>query len=283
MKPLTLLLLLLSTTASARLLIDYHGGDAPSVLGNVELEGQDLGCKILNGQAGNSAFIKAETDKTTGKPSLHFKRDPHFRRAEVKALPGSGQVSEGKTYYIGYNFRLSAWKRDLVIFQWKKWDKLAEPQQNIPLYVHYNQDGNLVIEYTIPGTNGSNRSIVWTGPLPVSSLSHKLAFVINTKNDGTGWLEFYLNGSKQTFNSQWGGTQRLQNVYLFTGPTSPKFGIYRGEAAAEAGQGDTFCPASGIYTGAQAPSGTDRIFNSWIYRVQISDSSLSEISEAGGV
>lgn len=283
MKPTALLLFLLSTTASARLLVDYRGGDAPSVLGNTELEGQDLGCKITNGQAGNAAFIKAEVDKTTGKPSLHFKRDPHFRRAEVKALPGDGQLVAGKTYYIGYNFRVSTWKKDLVIFQWKKWDKLAEPQQNIPLYVFYNQNGDLVIEYTIPGGNGSNRSIVWTGPLPASGLNHKLAFVINTKNDGTGWLEFYLNGAKQTFNSQWGGKQRLENVYLFTGPTSPKFGIYRGEAPAEPGQGDLYCPANRIYTGPQAPSGTDRIFNSWIYRVQISDSSLAEVAEAGGV
>lgn len=166
----------------------------------------------------------------------------------------------------------------------KKWDKTAEPQQNIPLYVHFNANLDLVIEYTIPGGSGSNREIVWTGPLSVgASTNHHLAFVINTKNDGTGWLEFYLEGVKQKFNSAWGGTTRLSNVYLLTGDTSPKFGIYRGEAAAGSSDGDKYCPSNGVYTGEVAPSGTDRIYNSWVYRVQISDSSIDDIKEAGGL
>lgn len=121
MKTSSSLLVLLSSflLSSATLLVDYHGGDAASVLGNVELEGQELGCKILNGQAGNACFIKPEVDSATGKNSLHFKRDPHFRRAEVKALyTSTGKAVANKTYYIGYNFRLSKAYEDLVIFQW---------------------------------------------------------------------------------------------------------------------------------------------------------------------
>ncbi|RPB10267.1 hypothetical protein P167DRAFT_547358 [Morchella conica CCBAS932] len=287
MKTSSSLLVLLSSflLSSATLLVDYHGGDAASVLGNVELEGQELGCKILNGQAGNACFIKPEPDSATGKNSLHFKRDPHFRRAEVKALyTSANKAVVDKTYYIGYNFRLSKAYEDLVIFQWKKWDKTAEPQQNIPLYVFFNENLDLTIEYTIPGGTGSNREVVWTGPVSVgANTNHHLAFVINTANDGTGWAEFYLDGVQQNFNAAYGGGKRLKNVYLFTGDTSPKFGIYRGEAAAGADDGDKYCPANNIYTGETAPSGTDHIFNSWIYRVQISDSSLSEVAEAAGL
>lgn len=141
-----------------------------------------------------------------------------------------------------------------------------------------------MIEYTIPGGSGSNRDIVWTGPVSAGTgTEHHLGFVINTKNDGTGWAEFYLDGVQQKFNSKWGGGTRLSNVYLFTGDTSPKFGIYRGEAAAGANDGDKYCPSSGVYTGEVAPAGTDRIYNSWIYRVQISDSSLSDVKEAAGL
>jgi hypothetical protein len=121
MKTSPSLLVLLSSflLSSATLLVDYHGGDAASVLGNVELEGQELGCKIINGQAGNACFIKPEVDSATGKPSLHFKRDPHFRRAEVKALyTSANKAVVDKTYYIGYNFRLSKAYESLVIFQW---------------------------------------------------------------------------------------------------------------------------------------------------------------------
>lgn len=163
----------------------------------------------------------------------------------------------------------------------KKWDKVAAPAQNIPLYVFFNSKLDLVIEYTIPGGSGSNREIVWTGPFPVGPNNpHHLAFVINTKNDGTGWAEFYLDGKKQTFNEKWGGKTRLENVKLFTGDTSPKFGIYRAEAS---GGGKQFCPSNNKYTGEAVSAGTDRVFDSYLYRVQISDSSLDEIAEAAGL
>ncbi|KAL7272649.1 hypothetical protein RUND412_004538 [Rhizina undulata] len=284
---LLLLPFLLSPIVTGTLLVDYRGGDAPSVLGNAELEGQDLGCKIINGDAGNAAYIRAELDAATGKPSLHFHRDPHFRRAEVKALPGGTypQAVENRTYYIGYHFRVATEVDSLVIFQWKKWDKVAEPAQNIPLYVYF-ESANLTIQYTIPGGTGSNRSVVWTGPLsvgPTAAYEHHLAFAINTANGGTGWLEFYLDGEKQTFDPAWGGKKRLENVYLLTGPTSPKFGIYRGEAAATEGQGDVFCPGNYSYSGEVAPVGTERVFDSWVYGVQVSDGCLRDVAEAGGL
>lgn len=165
----------------------------------------------------------------------------------------------------------------------KKGDKKAAPAQNIPLYVFFTSSGQLTIEYTIPGGSGSNRERVWTGPVPVGKGTEiKLGFIINTKNDKTGWLEFYVGGVQQRFNSKWGGGLRLSNVSLFTGDTWPKFGIYRAEKAAGPGDGKKYCPANGVYTGSSAPDGSDRIFNSWIYKVQISDSSKGEVAKAAG-
>lgn len=162
----------------------------------------------------------------------------------------------------------------------KKWNKDAEPKQNIPLYVHYNSDKQLIIEYGIPGGDGSNRVTIWTGPLPFGTgTSNKLGFIINTGSNGSGWLEFYVNGVRQKFNSVGGGGTRMENMFTFTGDTSPKFGIYRGEVE---DKNPKYCPSSGVFTGEQAPAGSDRIFNSWIYRVQISDASKAEAAEAAG-
>jgi len=73
--------------AAAKLIIDFKGDDHPDTLGILELEGQDLGCKLTS--AGNAAFIRTEKDPTTGTDALHYHRDPHFRRAEVMAMAGA--------------------------------------------------------------------------------------------------------------------------------------------------------------------------------------------------
>lgn len=141
------------------------------------------------------------------------------------------------------------------------------------------------MEYTIPGQDGSHRVIVWTGPIAAGTgTSNKLGFIINTGTNGSGWVELYVNGVQQKFNSVGGGGTRMSNVDLFTGDTSPKFGIYRGELPLDLSAANIakFCPDSGVYTGEAAPSGSDRIFNSWIYRVQISDTSKAEAAEAAG-
>lgn len=127
------LVLMMSTAllATSKLVVDYTGGQDASVLGNVELEGLDLGCKIINGEAGNAAFIKPEDDSSNGKPSLHLKRDPRFRRAEIKALAKSdNKVQRNKTYFIGYNFRLSTAKNAMAVFQWYVFDSRLPPPSN---------------------------------------------------------------------------------------------------------------------------------------------------------
>ena len=109
----TIIALALASLTSAELLVNYSGGQPISALGGAEMEGGELHCAINS--AGNACFIRPEKDNDNGRQSLHFKRDPHFRRAEVKAL--DGQVKANNHYYIGYNFRLSAVGDGLVPFQ----------------------------------------------------------------------------------------------------------------------------------------------------------------------
>ncbi|EJD54660.1 hypothetical protein AURDEDRAFT_179764 [Auricularia subglabra TFB-10046 SS5] len=258
------LVLAASSQAWGKLLIDYHGGDAPSKLGKIELERFSLGDHVSAGRGGSDVFIKAEDDNALGLPALHYKRSAHFRRAEVRML--DHDIKEGKTYYVGFTLRLTNSRPGLVFFQWKKADKFVSPRQNIPFHMEFVGRDELTLGYTTPGGNGSQRKPVWRGKFSTGNSTshiHKVAFAINTKNDGSGWLEFYLDGVKQTFDN---GQDRLKNVYLFTGRTFPKLGIYRGEAAV-----------------GNERNTKDHVFNSFVYRVQISDRSLDEIAEAGGI
>ena len=52
---------------------------------------------------------------------------------------------------------------------------------------------------------------------------------------------------------------------LWTGETYPKFGIYRGEK------------------GDHDADGESNVFDLWVYRVQISDANLDEVSAASGI
>jgi len=249
----TILPIVFASLASATVLLDYKGGDEPSKLGNVELEGQNLGDKIKDG--GDDVYIRPDTDPESGLKALHYHREPHFRRAEVKAM--ANKIEEDKTYYIGYHLRLEKTLDSLVIFQWKKHDKTVSPVQNIPFHLEFEGD-ELTLGYTVPD---GDRTPQWKGKFAAGSVHH-IGMVVNTANNGSGYLELYIDNEKQTFDN---GKDRLDDIYLFTGPTSPKFGIYRAEQSEGNSDNDD-----------------SHRFDSWVYRVMISDQSLDEVAEAAG-
>ncbi|KAH7098956.1 hypothetical protein BKA62DRAFT_641670 [Auriculariales sp. MPI-PUGE-AT-0066] len=210
----------------------------------------------------DTVMVQQDNDTHIGMPCLHYKRSPNFRRAEVKALQ-DGAVKPNKKYYIGYTLRLSHAAPGLVIFQWKKQDKEAAPKQNIPFHLTFkgaaSGTSNLHLEYTTPGSDGSNRSSIWSGTFSTGNdiaNVHKLGFVIDTNDSCGGTLEFWLDGSQRLKRSK---------LCLFTGDTHPKWGIYRGEADA----------------GSSDPNSW-HTFNSYVYRVQVSDIRKSDVAEAAG-
>ncbi|KZV85906.1 hypothetical protein EXIGLDRAFT_725416 [Exidia glandulosa HHB12029] len=244
--------------ANAKLLIDYRGGDPVSKLGTVDMEHQNLGDHVAAGTGGSNVFIKPENDSKLGVPCLHYKRAPHYRRAEVKNLQHN-TLSANKKYFIGYTLRLSHARSGLVIFQWKKQDKDAAPKQNIPFHLEFEGANKLTLGYTTPGSNGSNRTAIWDGTFSTGSSMdnvHKIGLAIDTASDCNGKLELWLDGKKEFSRS---------NLCTWTGDTYPKWGMYRGEAAA----GDDSDPAG-------------HTFNSYVYRVQFSDSSKAEVAESAG-
>ena len=100
-------------SSTSTLLIDYSALSPIPDLGECQLEGSFLHDTIPC--PGNSSiYIKPGAD-TTGKPALHYHRDPTFRRAEVE---GKGPYAANKNYYVGYEFSLSNVHEHLAIFQW---------------------------------------------------------------------------------------------------------------------------------------------------------------------
>jgi hypothetical protein len=76
------------------------------------------------------------------------------------------------------------------------------------------------------------------------------------------------------------GQQKYSGMTLVTAETYPKFGIYRAEQATE---DKTYCPSNQVFSGPAVPSGNADVYNSWVYRVMISDTSMDEVSEAAGL
>ena len=99
--------------STSTLIIDYSAPSPILDLGECQLEGSFLHDRIPC--PGNSSiYIKPGAD-ATGKPALHYHRDPTFRRAEVE---GKGPYAANKHYYVGYKFSLGNVHEHLTIFQW---------------------------------------------------------------------------------------------------------------------------------------------------------------------
>jgi len=249
---------LLLAVARAALLVNFQGANAFYDLGYPELEGSFLG-DARTQSAG--AYIRTDVDPVTHQKALHYHRTPHFRRAEVRVL--DGLLMRDTTYYIGYELRLTHQVESLVIFQWKRDDKLAAPADNYPFNLVFGPDGLLTMEYTTPGSTGSNRTTVWRGPFATGNKVHKLGIAVNTAPAGFGWVELWVDGVRQKFLD---GARTLNHAQLLNGECKLKFGIYRGEAA----------------PGSKDPASM-HTFDSYVYRVQVSDKGWSEVLAAAGV
>ena len=108
-----LIICLLAATMNATLIVNYSAPGLATDLGTPQLEstaGHPVPADATNGQA----YIKPDYD-SSGKPALHYHRDPSYRRAEVKA---KGNYAENKRYFVGYQFSLSNIHEHLVLFQW---------------------------------------------------------------------------------------------------------------------------------------------------------------------
>ncbi|KAL9102999.1 MAG: hypothetical protein Q9163_001919 [Psora crenata] len=247
-----LLVLLSAALSCATLLVDYTAPASVSALGSPQLQSAE-GNFISASEGGSHGYIRTEKDED-GREALHFHRDPTYRRAEVLA---KGSYAEGKRYFVGYEFKLSNVHQHLALFQWKKADKFSDPIQNIPFNIQFNlkEPTRPSVGYTPPG---EKYRTIWTSPSPFSTdKTHNIALAWDTTmGSNNNKLQMWLDGES---------VLESDGLDLWTGYTYPKFGIYRGE------EGDH---DNGPHS---------NVFDSWIYKVQISDKSLDEIAESSGL
>lgn len=114
----------------------------------------------------------------------------------------------------------------------------------------------LSLGYTAPGTD-ANYSPLWTDSSDFTlNTTHNIALAWDTKSGGNNNLQVWLDGESVV---------NKGGLSLWTGAVYPKFGIYRGED----GDHDT--------------SGESNMFDLYVYKVQLSDASLDEVSGASGL
>ena len=129
--------------------------------------------------------------------------------------------------------------------------------QNIVFNLQWTEElpTRLSLGYTPPPDN--KYSTIWTDSSDFAlNTTHNIALAWDTKSGGNNKLQMWLDGKKVLSKS---------GLSLWTGDVYPKFGIYRGE--------------KGDHDGG----GLSNEFDLWVYRVQLSDKSLDEVSESSGI
>lgn len=113
----------------------------------------------------------------------------------------------------------------------------------------------LSLGYTPPG--GDDYETLWTDSSEFSvNKTYNIALAWDTFSGGNNKLQLWLDGM---------AVMEQSGLSLWTGDVYPKWGIYRGEK----GDHDT--------------AGESNVFDSWVYRVQLSDADLTEVAASSGV
>ena len=144
----------------------------------------------------------------------------------------------------------------------KRDNKKVPPKDNIPFHMEFSDTETLNLQVTTPGGSGSNRKTIASAKLKTHQLNH-IALAIDTKMNGGGpvsknnRIAWWVNGKKVHDAAEYSTWSSKTKTY-------PKFGLYRGENDGGSGGGSRYT------------------YDSFVYRVQISDKSLKEISDSSG-
>ncbi|GAB7348210.1 hypothetical protein MBLNU459_g6211t2 [Dothideomycetes sp. NU459] len=186
-------------------------------------------------------------------------------RAEVEAGP-SNLWQADQQYYIGYDLMITNNATGLVIFQLMREDETVAPVDNIRMHLQFS-DESLDLQVNAPGDQGNTMKTIASIPVSTGE-EHQIALAFDTymhdpedTDSANNTLAFWLDGKKIIETSGldlWSSETR----------TYPRFGLYRGEYE---GPSD------------QNADGSRHVFDSYMYKVQISNSSLDEILGSSGV
>jgi hypothetical protein len=200
--------LLLISAASASVIWD---GDASKGKGVFKAYG--------TGNVESPATLDAVSDSTQGMVWRYHKPSGSNRSETHGCRNGSTNVvfNNGNLYYLGWRNRITNTTNNNAVFQWKAYG--SNMTQNFPLVLKI-VSGQLRLQYTPPG---GNSVYIWSGPINTSSWYHQVLAIRVSTSASTGYVEFWRNGTKQTFTN---GSQRYMCRTLDAEHCCPKWGIY---------------------------------------------------------
>ena len=135
-------------------------------------------------------------------------RKPRSRKRAEFARTNGLIPQEGKTYYVGWRWKITSpdnLTNGFAVFQWKTDPGNAVDTQNYPFNLGY--DGTtLTLSAYGPGdpnwTEGSSitnrRTVLWTGAVRKDQWVSIVIGVKVSRDPNIGYVEFWFNGSKQT-------------------------------------------------------------------------------------
>ncbi|MBK0383597.1 heparin lyase I family protein [Pedobacter sp. SD-b] len=179
------------------------------------------------------------------------------KRAEISRAKGYEQ-HDGETIYISYNWKIKVkqkkFKTGCAVFQWKT-EGGGDVRQNYPFNLTYG-NGVLSLNAYGPGTStdwwknpGKNiatkKNTIWKKAVPQNQWQNivfgiKVSSYTGTDTTKLGYIEFWFNGVKQTFNVDNSGIdyrvilspdkKRAYHRTLDGNITYPKWGAYGGSS-----------------------------------------------------
>ncbi len=233
MAALTLTLLsvlaLLVTPASATLQWFGDPSKGRAIFDNLNFEGGER-------HSPGTGSVRPDKDPEYGKIWKVIKPATD-KRAEIRGATGwsghkgkGGVMKQDETYYLGWRYRFEMPDRKTgawACFQWKSYEvpgKDGEFNQNYPILMSYDGRNLALRTFAADWYEKKQKGVtLWSGPLAIGEWVDIVLVVHVSRDAKKGFVEFYLNGRKQTLT---GGKSRFFAKTMDGDEVAPKWGAY---------------------------------------------------------
>jgi hypothetical protein len=200
------------TPAPASLIWYGNPADGTTVFKHIDIEtsGDNY---ISNNSDGSYALV--ESDPAYGQ-IFAFHKIASDKRAEAHGAAGFNPAI-GKTYYIGWAFKLSSTVTDNAIFQWKAYG--SPMTQDFPIVLKCIS-GDLTLQYYAPGIINTT---LFSTPINSNTWYQSVIEIGVSDSTGGGRIEFWLNGMQEVFSN---GSIEFAGKTFDGSSVDPKWGIY---------------------------------------------------------
>ncbi|MGP3981401.1 carbohydrate-binding protein [Streptomyces sp. KR80] len=177
---------------------------------------------LIGSNCASPGSVTVVSDDSRGK-IFRFRKPAGLERCESRGIANNGQkyhFVNGRTYYLGWSFRLSNPVNNHAVFQWKSYGNHI---QNWPVVLKM-VDGKLTMLQRQPNNVVHTP---WSKTITATNWNHIVLGLHLSDQTTGGWVELWLNGAKQTFTN---GSQRWA-ARTWDDINDPKWGVYGADAS----------------------------------------------------